>query len=214
MKRILAIIAIMAASLIIAAESDYHAMKIGIAGGVSTSLAMKLDSFYGYTDQSLGFQLHVNSLISIRPSLILYRYERKYENKFSGYPEYTADQDLYLGLRLDMPFHFLRFSDASIYAGPSAIYLSAKQEEWSYSGGVYKSYEAENTFIGGGLLIGGQYNPSEHFGVYLDVGASYLLRQNHSRYFDNTGSTTSESRNAYTNIFFTGPTIGAILYLN
>ncbi len=214
MKRILAILAFMAASLIVAAEGDYHAMKMGISGGVSSALAMKLDSNYGLSDQSLGFQIHFNSLISIRPSLIFHKYERKYENQYSGYPEYTSDRDLCLGARLDLPLHFLRFSDASIYAGPSAMFMIVNQEEWSYSSVVYRSYETKNTFIGAGLILGGQYNPSERFSVFLDIGANYLIRKAHNRNFDNTGSTTGESEYSYTTIFLSGPTIGAILYLN
>ncbi len=214
MKRILAILAFMTASLIVAAESDYHAMKIGIAGGMNTALAMKMESDYSYLDQSLGFQLHVNSLISIRPSLIFYKLERQYKDEYNNYPEYTSDQDICLGARLDLPLHFLRFSDASIYAGPSLMYMSLKEEGWNYNSVVYKSSEAENSYMGGGLLIGGQYNPSEHFSVFLDIGASLLMRRTHSKSLDNTGATTNETKNSRTFIFFNGPTIGAILYLN
>ena len=87
-----------------------------------------MENEYSIKDLSIGAQLHITPLVSVRPSVILYSNSEKYAN------------------------------------------------------------------VQAGAIVGGHYQPSKHFGVFLDLGLDYIFTSREHMDYDTVGASGTQKR--------------------
>lgn len=215
MKRLLAVMVIAAFGFAAFAEKQSNSARIGLAGGLNSASLLLLESPYAFRDMSIGAQVDITSLISIRPLLCLYSNTEKTTDLLDGYPEYVSQKTFAIGGQIDVPLRFLRLGDASVYAGPSIMYINVSTKDYSQISATttYLYHESTAGIFGLGAIVGGQYNFSKSFSLYLDFLVSYITSTDENKNYSILGDMTTNKKEKNDEIAFRGVTIGAVFYL-
>lgn len=210
MKRIFVVL--IALTIAYSAFAAGSSLRLGVIGSIEAPVY--IDSTYSVKDLRLGAQLDLSTLVSIRPSLILYVNTEKSENISDGLPEYKNRSFLYIGGSVDVPFHLARFSNGSIYAGPSILYMSIKELRFYNPTDPYLGDEDTTTIFSIGALVGGQYQFNKSFSCFLDTGLEFVIENFSSKDYNLFGTTTDNMETTDTSFRFKAPSIGLCFYLN
>jgi hypothetical protein len=216
MKRLLIVLAIAVFGFSAFAQKQNNPIRFGIAGGLNNSSLAAVESLFLFRDMSIGAQIDISPLISIRPLLSFYSKTEKETNLLQSYPEYTSNTLLSIGGQIDVPFNVLRFNDANIYTGPSIMYINYTTKDYTQVSATttYLNRDSISNIFGIGAIIGGQYNISKKFSVYLNFGLSYVNTSTQTKTYNALGTVTNNFKYNNNSVLFTGSTIGAIYYIN
>ncbi len=193
-------------------EEPYGFLKSGVQGGISLIPGGVYEMQQSY--YSIGVQVHIIPLLSVRPSFWLYSYSQDRTDQLAGFTDAQYADSTVIGGRLDLLVHPLRFEKGSVYAGPSVggFNLSTTNYFTPPSSGT-SSKTSRSAFLAG-VVIGGEYLFDPHFGAFVDARFTYSLYSDQNQSWNSSGTKTSDYTNNYNRYFFEGATIGFIAYLN
>ena len=213
-KAILVIAAtFLAIAVSVHAEDTYKSFKVGLEAGtdVTELIRMALNEAPESTIFSVGAQVHIIPLLSLRPVLQLESISHSVTDNIAGTTT-LSNSDLAVGGRIDALFHLIRLPAGSVYAGPSLGYL--RQDTKNYYASGTTSSELTDTELRAGAIFGAQLQIFSNFGFYMESGVYYNLSTSKNDQYNASGTLTSSSTDTYEYVYLSGLTFGFIAYLN
>ncbi len=213
-KMLLIVIVLVACAAFSAwSEEPYTFLKTGVQGGLNLAPVFSQTTELLGSVYSLGVQVHVIPMLSVRPSMWLCKYDQQRDDSLNGY-DVKYNETMIVGGRIDLLWHAIRSPNGSFYLGPSGGGYGWTNTNYYTPPNSGKSDTTSRNGFLIGAVAGGQYLFGKGFGAFVDARFTYSNYSSHYQAWNTSGATTSDYTYRYDRFFFEGATIGFIAYLN
>ena len=188
--------------------------RFGFYAGLDT----KLPGFITGGGEDMGVsQYRVGAMIEPIPKIlikpdVIFVFEEENEDDTYNDNSYLVKRDTTYGGGISIYYKVLPADRVSIYMGPRIDFLQITEEDETTWPSVHKDDEYKTTTFSFTACIAGQYEITEHFGLFAETGIGYRSTTKDRKSYDDVGDLDQNDLRKNSKIYTYGGQIGVAFY--
>ena len=165
----------------------------------------------GVSQYRIGAMIEPTSKILIKPDVIFVFEEENEDDSYNNF-NYLRQKDMTYGGGISIYYKILPADRVSIYIGPRIDFLQATEEDENTWPSIHKNNEYKTTIFSLTACIAGQYEITDHFGLFAETGIGYRSTSEDRKSYNELGDLDQNEVRTNSKLYTYGGQIGVAFY--